>query len=288
MDRHECRRNASTASKTRTRARHPAPTASGVGYHVCAEVGRAHRCDRDGGECRAHDPGKPAGERLRRRALSGESEAADGSRCRGISAHRRRAGQGRSRAHRDTCRHGAGHRLRVRRCRRDRSHHHLRRIQRDRRQGAGAGAASPPKRAAWRDAHHRSELPRRDAPARGPQCDFRGWHGTARQRRIHFAERRALHRDPRLELLRKRRLQRVRVGRLDARCRLGRSHLLARRRSAHAKHRHLHGGDRRRARVPLRGARGGAHEADHRHQGRPHGAGGARGGFAYRLAHRQR
>ena len=38
-------------------------------------------------------------------------------------------------------------------------------------------------------------------------------------------------------------------------------------RSAHARHRHLHGVDRRRARVSVGGARGGADQADHRDQG---------------------
>lgn len=45
---------------------------------------------------------------------------------------------------------------------------------------------------------------------------------------------------------------------------------------------------RERACVPFGGARSGAEEADHHHQGGAHGSGGARGGFAYRLADGQR
>ena len=123
-------------------------------------------------------------------------------------------------------------------------------------------------------------------PHAGLNATFAAGMARPGKRRLHLAERRALHGDARLEPARKRRLQRVRLGRLDARCRLGRSHLLARRRSAHEQHRHLHGVDRRRARLSLRRARGGAHQADHRHQSRPHRAGGARRGIAHRLAHR--
>ena len=39
----------------------------------------------------------------------------------------------------------------------------------------------------------------------------------------------------------------------------------------HQQHRHLHGIDRRRALLPVGGARGGADQADHRHQAGPHG-----------------
>ncbi len=46
--------------------------------------------------------------------------------------------------------------------------------------------------------------------------------------------------------------------------------------------------DRRRALVPLGGARSGADQADHRDQGGAHGSGGQGGGLAHRLADRQR
>ena len=53
-------------------------------------------------------------------------------------------------------------------------------------------------------------------------------------------------------------------------------------------HPDLHGIDRRRPGVPVGGARGGADQADHRHQGRPHRSGRQGRGVAHRLAHRQR
>ena len=56
----------------------------------------------------------------------------------------------------------------------------------------------------------------------------------------------------------------------------------------HEQHRHLHGIDRRCAVVPLRRARSGADQADHRDQSRPHGGGREGGGLAHRLADRQR
>ena len=98
------------------------------------------------------------------------------------------------------------------------------------------------------DAGHRPELPGRDEPLAGLNATFAGAHGPARQRRLHQPERRAVHRRPRLEPARERRLQRLRLDRLDARRRLGRPDRLPRRRPAHQQHRHLHGVDRRRAR----------------------------------------
>ncbi len=105
---------------------------------------------------------------------------------------------------------------------------------------------------------------------------------------FHQPERRALHGDSGLEPEGKCRLQRVRLARLDARCRLGRLDLSSRRRSEHQEHRHLHGIHRRRAGVSFRRARSGADQADHRHQARPHRGGGEGGGVAHRLAHGQR
>ena len=109
-----------------------------------------------------------------------------------------------------------------------------------------------------------------------PERDVRRVHGVAGKRCVPQPIRRTVHGDPRLELPRTDRLQRVRVGWLDARRRLGRSDRLSRRRPAHEEHRHLHGIDRRRrARVPLGRARSGDDEADHRDQSRPHRSGGA-------------
>ena len=97
---------------------------------------------------------------------------------------------------------------------------------------------------------------------------------------------RAPHRHPRLGGARGRGLQLDRVAGLDARRGLGRRHRLPGRRPEHRQHRHLHGDHRRRAGVPVRGPRGGADEADHRHQARPHGPGGEGRGLAHGLAHR--
>ncbi len=113
-------------------------------------------------------------------------------------------------------------------------------------------------------------------------------HGAAGQRRFHQPERRALHGDSRLELEGKRRLQRVRFARLDARRRLGRFDQSSRRRSEHQEHCHLHGNHRRCAVVSFRRARSGADQADHRHQARPHRGRRQSRRVAHRFAHRQR
>ena len=98
----------------------------------------------------------------------------------------------------------------------------------------------------------------------------------ARQHRFHQPERRALHGDSRLELVEQGWFQRVHFHRFDARCELGRPDLSPRRRSAHAQHPDLHGVDRRRALVSLRGARSCPNETNHRHQSRPHRSRGAK------------
>ena len=60
------------------------------------------------------------------------------------------------------------------------------------------------------------------------------------------------------------------IGRLDARCGLGRPDPISRRRSGDAQHRAVHGIGRRCAKLPVGRARSGAREADHRDQARAH------------------
>ena len=90
------------------------------------------------------------------------------------------------------------------------------------------------------------------SPLTGLNATFAARHGPAGQGRLPQPERGPLHRDPRLELAGERRLQRLRLDRLDARRRLGRPDRLPRRRPAHQEHHHLHGVDRRRARPSCR------------------------------------
>ncbi len=130
--------------------------------------------------------------------------------------------------------------------------HHLGRLQGTRSRRRGTGTPNSRNRPRRRHAHHRTQLPRRDAPALRLERDLRQRDGASRQRRLHQPERRALHRRARLELPRKRRLQRLHLDWLDARRRLGRPDRLSGRRPQHPQHRHLHGIGRRRARVPLR------------------------------------
>ena len=145
--------------------------------------------------------------------------------------------------------------------------HHFRRIQGDRRQGRGAGATDFGTRAQRQDENHRPELSRRHDSARRTECDLRQADGPSRQRRLYQPERRALRGGARLEPQSRRRLQRVYFHRLDARCRLGRSHLPPGRRSEYAQHRRLYGDDRRRAGVSLRRAGSFPDQADYRAQG---------------------
>ena len=119
------------------------------------------------------------------------------------------------------------------------------------RQVHGAG---PPRQ----DAADRPQLPGRDESRARAQRHVRRRDGPARDRRVPQPERRPVHGDPRLEPAGQRRLQRVRLDRLDARRRLGRPDRLPGRRPRDEVHRDLHGDDRRRAGVPLGGARGGA------------------------------
>ncbi len=74
-------------------------------------------------------------------------------------------------------------------------------------------------------------------PVTGLNATFAATWREARSRRIHQSKRCAVHGRAGLEPSRERRLQRVRVGRLDARRGLGRPHRLSRRRSADDEHR---------------------------------------------------
>ncbi len=106
-------------------------------------------------------------------------------------------------------------------------------------------------------------------PPTGLNATFAAGISTPGNGRLRQPERRAPDGRPRLEHPREGRLQRGRLARLDARRRLGRRHHLPRQRPGHPEHRHLHGDDRRRARLPVGRPRGRPHEADHRHQARP-------------------
>ena len=141
-------------------------------------------------------------------------------------------------------------------------------------------------RPAVRDARHRSQLPRRHEPHLRAQRHVRGGHGAQGPGRLPGPERRAHHGHPRLEPARAGRLQLHRLPRLHGRRGLGRPHRLPGRRPRHRRHRPLHGDGGRRARLPLRGARGGARQAHHRHEARPHGGGLTGGRLPHRLADR--
>ena len=186
----------------------------------------------------------------------------------GVQEHRRGPRPGRPGGGGHARADGARRDQRVRRGRREGGDHHLGRVQGDRaRRGRGSS------RRCWRrhgaaGCGSSAQLPGRDAPLQRHERDLRRPDRPARHGRIHQPERRPLHGDPRLELPRERRLQRVHLDRLDARCRLGRPDRLSGRRSLHQVHRDLHGIDRRRAVVPVGLARGGADQADHRDQGR--------------------
>ena len=76
------------------------------------------------------------------------------------------------------------------------------------------------------DADHRAQLPGGDEPDQRAQRHLRHRHGPPGQGGVHQPERRPVHGHPRLELPRPRRVQRLRLHRLDARRGLGRPHLL--------------------------------------------------------------
>ena len=182
-----------------------------------------------------------------------------------------------------------GHHPRVRRERRAGRHRDLGRLQGNRAGGRGAGAAVAGGGAGGQHAHHRPELPGRDEPALGHERHLRHRHRAARHRRLHQPERRAVHGGSRLEPEGKGRLQRLRLGRLDARRGLGRPDLLPRQRSQDASPSSSTWRSIGDARSFLSAAREVAlQQADHRHQAGPHG--GRRQGrrVAHRLADRQR
>ena len=132
------------------------------------------------------------------------------------------------------------------------------------------------------------ELPRRDEPALRHERHLRHDRGAPRVGRLHQPERRPVHRGAGLEPEGNGGFQRLRLGRLDGGRGLGRPDLLPGQRSQDQVDRDLHGIHRQRALLPFGGARGGAHQADHRHQAGPLGGGGQSSGLAHRLAHRQR
>ena len=125
------------------------------------------------------------------------------------------------------------------------------------------------------------------SPDGGPQRHLRRRHGAPRQGRVPQPERGAAHGHPRLEPARARRLQRLRLDRLDARRRLGRPDRLPRRRPR-TKSIVIYMESIGDARAFLSAAREVADQADHRHQGRPHRGGRQGGGLAHGLADRQR
>ena len=90
---------------------------------------------------------------------------------------------------------------------------------------ARAGPARP-------DAADRAELPGRDEPVHGLNATFAGADGPAGQRRVPQPERRAVHGRSSTGAFAQRRLQRLRLDRLDARRRLGRPDRLPGRRPA--------------------------------------------------------
>ena len=238
------------------------------------------------GQRRPHRPLEPDQQPVRRDGLPGQPEAPQRAGDQGVPEHRGSARPGRP---------GRRGHARADRARRDR------RVREAGVRGAiiiSAGFKELGERARSSSARSSSAF-RAGLRLIGPNClgvmsPLSGLNATFAadrppgQRRLPQPERRALHGDPRLEPARARRLQRVRLDRLDARRRLGRPDRLPRRRPAHPEHRHLHGVDRRRAVVPLGGARGGADQADHRDQGRPHRGRGQGRGVAHRLADRQR
>ena len=185
-------------------------------------------------------------------------------------------------------RHGPRHyrRMRGRRCEigsRDLGGISRKRSGRRRTRTPDSGATAPRKHAPdW------PQLPGHHESDHRPERHLRQGRASARQRRLSQPERRAADRDSRLGPAGTSGLQRVRLDRLHAGCRLGRPDLPLRRRSAHPKHPHLHGVGRRRPVISLGGARSGAAQAYHCDQGRPLGSRGPGRGFAHRRADRKR
>jgi len=86
------------------------------------------------------------------------------------------------------------------------------------------------------DAHRGTELPGGDDAASGPERHVRRDDRPAGQRRLHQSVRRPVHRRARLVVAAQRRLQRLRLDRLDGRCQLGRPGRLLRQRPTDPEH----------------------------------------------------
>ena len=172
--------------------------------------------------------------------------------------------------------------------RRPRRHHHFSRIPRIGRARGGVGSASFDPSAARQPAHYRTQLPGRDVPRQRVQRHVRARARAAGFGGAHQPKRGYVHRDSGLEPAPTSGIQRLRLHRVHAGRQLGRPDRLLGRRSPHQEHRDLYGVHRERPLVPIGGARGGAEQTDHRHQGRAQRCHGQSCGVAHRVAHRQR
>ena len=190
---------------------------------------RRHWGDRETRQRRPDDRPEPARQPVRRDRLPRQSEPVARPGDQSPSPHRGRARRDRS-GHRDHARaDGARPDRRMCRGRGPRGHHRLGRVQGERsgRRGARApdhGASEPRP-----DPDHRPEQPRGDEPDDRPErLGLQHHHGSAGQDRLPQPERGPRRRGARLEPAGQRRLQRLRLGRVDARRRLGRPDRLPR------------------------------------------------------------
>ena len=138
------------------------------------------------------------------------------------------------------------------------------------------------------DAHHRPELPGRHSSPQQPQRQLRRGHGPARTQSPCSASPAPSARRSSTGRASARRLQHLRQRRGHARRRFRRPDRLLRRRSEHAQHHAVHGIDRRRAQVPVRGPLDEPDQAGDRGEVRPARSRGPRRGLAHRSAGRGR
>ena len=247
---------------------------------------RRHRGDREGRVGRADDPVEPPVVPVRRHGVPGQPDPARDPGRQGVPQPRRDRRAGRPRGDRDPGEVRARPRRRVRPGGDPGRDHHQRRVQGGGRRGRGARAPGPRGGAPVGHPRRGAELPRRDEPGRPDERDVRGGHREPGPGGLRLPVGRAADRDPGLGRARERGLQRDREPGVDAGRGLGRRHRLPGQRPQHRLDRDLHGDHRRRAVVPVRGARGRAVQADHRDQAGPHRPGGEGGRVAHGLADR--
>ena len=116
--------------------------------------------------------------RVRRSVLSNQSPPKRSARHPRLSLAGRRARPGGTCRHRHAGRHRAASRPGMCRRRRPRRHHHLRRLQGNRRTWRAPGTRDSRRGAPRQDAHHRPQLPRCDESIRQAERNVRTRHGA--------------------------------------------------------------------------------------------------------------